>query len=132
MVQEALDKSKRQTEELRKRARNAKKPSVRIQSEGLEIHYSPDGDYLTCTIGEPRPSVSIPAGSAHVLVDPDSGEVNALEVPFFLEVFEAGQLEGPLWDLAFRLIKSGHLTVYIPPRQEQERAEETFKDLVPA
>lgn len=129
MVQDALDNSKRHTAEILARVREDGK---RADDEGLELHYSPEDDYLTVTVGEPRESVSIPAGVVYILVDPDSGKINALEVPFFVENFKSGKVEGDFWEIAYRLVEAGHSTVYIPAKKEQERAGTAFKDLVPA
>ncbi|HLG12884.1 MAG TPA: hypothetical protein VI876_14090 [Dehalococcoidia bacterium] len=131
MVQDALDDSKRHTEEILERVRQTRESTPR-KDEGLEIHYSPEDDFLTATQGKPRPSVSLRAGAIYLLVDPDSGEVNALEVPFFLEAWREGKLKGAFWDIAYRLVEAGHYSIYIPPKQEQERAGRAFQDLIPA
>jgi len=132
MAQEALDDSTRKMAAITAKMRSAEKPGARILEEGLELYYSRDDDYLTATIGAPKPSVSIPAGPIYLLVDPDSGQINALEVPFFLEVWQEGRLRGPLWEIAHRLVEAGHSTVYIPPQRDLEEAAEAAQDLIPA
>ena len=68
---------------------------------------------------------------AYLLLDPDSGELNAVEVPFFRDVLEGGRLAGEFWQLIAGWLQSGHTSVHIPPRWE-DRVEDALRNLVSA
>jgi hypothetical protein len=132
MVQRALDDSDKNKAALIAKLQSRASFSEKMHKHGMTIEYSPDDDYLTITLGAPGESVSVPsAEGVYLLVDPDSGELNALEIPFFQETYQQGNLKGEFWKLAAEWLEAGHTTVHIPPRWE-ERAEEAFRDLIPA
>ena len=103
-----------------------------MRAEGMTLDYAPDDDYLAITFGQPSESVSLPSDAGvYLLLDPDSGELNALEVPFFRETLERGKLKDEFWQVAAKWINAGHTSVHIPPHLE-DRAEEAFRQLIPA
>ena len=132
MVRRALEASERSKAALLKKLQRRKSFSEKMRAEGMTLAYAPDDDYLAITFGEPSESVSLPSDAGvYLLLDPDSGELNALEVPFFKETYGQGRLKGEFWQLAAEWLEAGHTSVHIPPRWE-DRAEEAFRDLIPA
>jgi len=131
MVREALDESEKNTHELiRKLQDRGESLSEMIHERGMEVQYSAEDDYLRITLGSPRPSISLPVeNGVYLLVDSDTGELNAIEVPFFVETYHAGALKSEFWRLAFEWISVGNTTSYIPAKWEQ-KADEAFRALV--
>jgi hypothetical protein len=136
VVQDALSSSRENRSAITSRifAANANL-AERHQAEGLEIDYSSEDDYLRITIGEPRESLSIglqDSLKAIVLYDPDTFEITALEVPFFMERLSKAGSTPEFWLLVAELIKkrSSAAAVYIPAARESRRTGEAFRDLM--
>jgi hypothetical protein len=138
MAQDALEESKRYRAQMDAKLQGRASLARKMREQGIEIAYLPENDYLTITIGSPRESVSLSMGGGiYFLVEPDSGEINAIEVPFFREMYVRGPLKGgEFWDLVYELTEAGRNEVLIPARGEQERTERAIEraveDLVPA
>jgi hypothetical protein len=135
MVQDALNESRRIKAELTQKIAAANKATLaqRVRSEGMEIEYSSDEDYLRISVGPPRVSVSLTLPDdiyAVVLFDPDTYKINAVEVPFFMERIEETQSKVEFWKMFVDFIKDGRTSVYIPPLNQFERTERAFEELV--
>jgi hypothetical protein len=136
MVQDALNASKQQGIDISKRISESNADIAdRLQSDGLEIDYSSEDDFLRVTIGKPRPSLSIGLRDelrSIVLYDPDTFEVTAVEVPFFMERVSNAASLPEIWRLIAGLVKkrASAASVYVPAVRETKRTIEAFRELV--
>jgi hypothetical protein len=136
VVQDALNSSNQQKKDISKRILDANADiAERVQADGLEIDYSSEDDFLRVTVGEPRPSLS--AGlrddlRSIVLYDPDTFEITAVEVPFFMERVSHASSVPEIWRLISELVKkrSSAATVFVPAARETKHTIEAFRDLV--
>jgi hypothetical protein len=136
MAEHALNESERYTVALLKRIKASNRNlEQRMRAEGMEIDYSPEDDYLRVTIGRLRSCESVPQDDAMgsvFLVEPETAEIAAVEVPFFRERLRRVSPSGDFWRLIASLIERGHNYVYIPPTAEAEATERALGNLVSA
>jgi hypothetical protein len=65
-----------------------------IDKSGVTVEYNKDEDYLYIIIGEPRPGMAVSMGEATVIVDPDTLEILAIDVPFYFEKMREHHFRG--------------------------------------
>ena len=134
MAEDAMTESRRVRAELSRKVLLANADLAdRMEQEGLDIEYSVEDDYLRLTIGPAKPSIAITWPDeiySVAMIDPDSHLISALEAPFFMESLGNREPKQELWAMIIGLIKAGHTSVYIPPREDRERTERAFQGLV--
>ena len=130
-----MSESQRYKMEAGERVRIANKAlGARLRTEGYEIDYSPDEDYLRVIFGVPNISETLSAidGEMYVvfLIDPDSNLLNGVEVPNFIKTYRSSKRVKEFWKLTAELIESHGPTIYVPPEAETERAGQAVGDLI--
>jgi hypothetical protein len=135
MAEKALSESQRYKTEVGERVRNANKDlGDRLRTEGYEIDYSPDEDYLRVIFGVPDISETLSAidGEMYVvfLIDPDSYLLNGVEVPNFMKTYRSSKRVKVFWSLTAELIESHGPRIYVAAEAETERAGRAVGDLI--
>jgi hypothetical protein len=124
-----VESNRKARKEIKKRlfgAATADRLIGRLTRRGIVISYDRPSDYLYISLGKRRESVSIGTDDSLqslVLYDPATYEPLGFEVPFFLEKLSQVGTAGPFWTFVAELIQEHGDTVYVPAKDETERAE---------
>ena len=94
--------------------------SEHLEAIGVTLEYDSERDYLYMTFGDvPSPGVAIFLGLVIAMADPDTLEAVGLEVPFFMEKVNSGELNQFLWKEIAKIVRR-HNKVYLPPTGQGE------------